>query len=315
VDGKRLLAVAALLMFAVAAMALAMAKPAFEPEASVARVDRVALTALVRVGDRLVAAGERGRIVYSDDAGATWHLASSPSYQPVTSLAVVDGRTIFATAHQGGILRSTDAGASWQAATVPGGSRPALFAVQVVDGRGVAVGAYGAYLESSDGGRTWTSRPIVAGDFDRHLTGIAACGRDCLVISGEAGTLLRSMDAGLSWQRLASPYAGSFFGAVGLKDGAVIVYGMRGHAFRSDDRGRTWKALDLKGYTGALQGASEDAEGRVTLVGADGFLASSRDGGLTFLAVTLHGRPTVSAALRVGNRQLYAGPAGLRWAY
>ena len=314
-DGKRLLAVAALLMFAVAAMAIAMAKPAFEPEASLPRIDRVALVALARAGDRLLAAGERGRIVYSDDAGTTWHLASAPSYQPVTSLAVVDGRTLFATAHQGAILRSTDAGATWQAATVAGGIRHALFALHVAEGHGVAVGAYGAYLESSDGGRTWTPRPILAGDFDRHLTGIAGCGGDCLVIAGEAGTLLRSTDAGLSWRPLTSPYAGSFFGAVGLKDGTVMVYGMRGHAFRSDDRGRTWKAVDLKGYTGALQGASEDAEGRVTLVGADGFLASSRDGGLTFLAVTLRGRPTVSAALRVGNRQLYAGPAGLRWAY
>jgi len=314
-EGKRLLAAAALLMFCAAALSLVMAaKQGFEPETTVRRVDRLGLIALVRAGERLVAAGERGRILLSRDSGATWQVASTPTFNTLTSLTFVDAKTGFATGHQGVLLRTVDGGETWQQMALGGKEKPALLAVRVDGMRGIAVGAYGAYFESADGGMTWTPRHILDNDFDRHLTGLAACGRDCLVIAGEAGTIVRSEDAGATWQRVTSPYEGSFFGAAGLKDGAAIVFGMRGHAFRSLDRGQTWQPIELARYTGALQGATVDGNGSIVLTGADGFVATSVDGGRTFATGALPGRPTISALLPVAGRVLFAGPAGLRWA-
>jgi len=306
----------ALCAAAAAACVLGCAQPtraaAFEPEAVVRRVDRVATLALARAGERLVAAGERGRILVSADHGATWKVAASSTHQTLTSLAFTDASTGFATGHQGTLLRTEDGGITWSKARVDMPRRQALFAVHVAGSRGIAVGAYGSYLESADGGRTWRSRPIGPADFDRHLTGIAAVGLDGLIVAGEAGTLLASSDGGARWQALKSPYDGSFFGAIGLANGSVIAYGMRGNAYRSADFGKSWRRIDLGGYKGALQGASEAPDGSVTLSGADGLVAVSRDGGATFESRPIASRITVSAIQRTPDGWVVASPAGLR---
>lgn len=303
------------LAFAIAALGAGepRAAPAFEPEAVVRRTDGLRMLALARAGERIVAAGERGRILLSDDLGMTWRVASTPTYQTLTSLYFVDARNGFATGHQGTLLRTLDAGRTWSQARVEGAQKSALFAVRMRGTRGIAVGSYGAYLESSDAGASWSARPIAAPDFDRHLTGIAA-GNGSTVIAGEAGTLFASSDNGATWKPLPAPYAGSFFGAIGLPGGSIIVYGMRGNAFRSVDGARTWRRVDLGSYTGAIQGGSQLDDGTMALTGDDGMLATSTDGGETFTVRSVQGRFTMSALLAPGNgRSLSAGPSGLRW--
>ena len=286
----------------------------FEPEAVVRRVDRVAVLALVRAGTRLVAAGERGRILVSEDEGTSWKVASTPTHHTLTSLHFSDARTGFATGHQRVLLRTEDGGETWKHASLASDERPALFAVRVENGRGIAVGAFGAYFESADDGRTWIARRIGPPEFDRHLTGIAAAGDGRLVIAGEAGTLLGSADSGATWRLLESPYEGSFFGALGLGDGIVIAYGMRGNAFRSTDAGKTWRRIDLGRYNGALQAALQAPTGAVILAGADGMIAESRDRGATFTAAPLASRALVMSVVQdARGRRLIAGPAGLRW--
>jgi photosystem II stability/assembly factor-like uncharacterized protein len=286
---------------------------AFEPESVVRRVDRVALLALVRAGDRLVAAGERGRILVSDDSGASWKVSATPTFHTLTSLFFVDARNGFATGHQGVLLRTEDGGITWKQSAVEMKEKPALFAVRVTGEKGIAVGAYGAYLESADAGQTWSARHIGPADFDKHLTGIALAGAGRIVLAGEAGTLLATSDGGATWQEMKSPYAGSYFGAIGLQGGAVIAYGMRGNAYRSTDAGKSWQRIDLGKYAGALQGAVELPDASVVLTGADGMIARSTDGGATFVAGPLPSRITVTATARAASgRWLVAGPAGLR---
>jgi photosystem II stability/assembly factor-like uncharacterized protein len=303
---------------AIAAIAAVLASPAtlaagaLQPEAVVSRVDRLAVIGLARAGDRLVAAGERGRILVSDDHGASWKVATTPTLHTLTSVFFANARTGFATGHQATLLRTEDGGTTWKEVSITVKDRPALFAVRVEGNRGIAVGAYGAYLESADGGRTWAARAIGPADFDRHLTGIAALGGNRYLVAGEAGALLATADGGVTWQALKSPYEGSFFGAIGLGNGTAIAYGMRGNAFRTTDAGRTWTRIDLGAYKGALQGAS-DLGDRIVLNGADGMIAESRDGGLTFTVKPLQSRALVAALLRDAlGRLLMAGPGGLR---
>ena len=311
---RRSLLIAGAAALAATLLPAAGAAEAFEPEAVVRRVDRVAVLALARAGERLVAAGERGRILVSDDGGATWKVASTPTHHTLTSLHFKDARTGFATGHQRVLLRTEDGGDTWKQAAMQSDERPALFAVRVEGDRGIAVGAYGAYFESADAGRTWTARRIGPPDFDRHLTGIAAAGGGSYVLAGEAGTLFASADSGATWRAIEAPYEGSFFGALGLGDGTVIVYGMRGNAYRSTDAGRTWRRVDLGTYKGGLQGAAELPGGTVILTGADGMFAASSDRGATFRPVPLASRVLVAAAAQnAAGRLLVAGPAGLRW--
>jgi photosystem II stability/assembly factor-like uncharacterized protein len=301
-------------MVALAAFALPVcATPSFEPEAVVQRADRVAIIALARAGPRTVGAGERGRILVSDDDGSTWKVAATPTFQTLTSLYFTSPTTGFATGHQGVLLRTDDGGLTWKQMALDATDKPALFAVHVSGDRGIAVGAYGACFESVDGGRTWNRHKVGGANFDHHLTGIASIGSGKLILAGEAGTLLASSDDGATWQPLKSPYEGSFFGAIGLKGGIALAFGMRGNAWRTVDAGKTWQRVDLGGYKGALQGATELPDGNVVLAGADGMIAVSRDGGVTFTTQQLGSRAVLTGALRISSGWIVAGPAGLHY--
>jgi photosystem II stability/assembly factor-like uncharacterized protein len=282
------------------------------PEMAVVRVDRLRITALALAGKRLVAAGERGRILISDDEGKTWQTAASPVSVSLSALAFSDKLGI-AVGHNGTVLRSEDGGKNWTAVDVAPKDPPALFAVHVAGEHVIVVGSYGAFFESRDGGKTWQNRRIGADDFDRHLTGIAAGHPGTLLLAGEAGTLMRSTDGGEKWTALKSPYEGSYFGILGLKNGSVIAYGMRGNAYRSDDNGEHWQRVDLGGFVGAIQGGRELADGRVLLHGNDGMLAVSRPGDAGFKIEQMSNRRTLAAVLPVGARFLDAGPTGLHW--
>ena len=282
------------------------------PEISVTRVDRLRITALGQVGQRQVAAGERGRILYSDDQGKSWQNAASPSSASLTALAFSDQQGI-AVGHNGTLLRSGDGGKTWSATTLDAKEQPALFSIYLDGTQAIVVGSYGAYFESKDAGKTWQRRSIGSGDFDRHLTGIAVAHPGVLMIAGEAGTLMKSSDGGENWKALKSPYPGSFFGILGLKNGSVIAYGMRGQAYRSDDDGGHWQRIDLGDIHGAIQGGREFPDGRVLLYGNDGMVAIQEKGQEGFKVERLGNRRTVAAMLAVGERLLDAGPTGLHW--
>ena len=75
------------------------------------------LQASAVAGQRLVAAGARGHIVYSDDRGASWQQAKVPVSADLTALHFVDARQGWAVGHEGVVLHTADGGASWQAPT------------------------------------------------------------------------------------------------------------------------------------------------------------------------------------------------------
>src|SRR5262245_5569405 len=88
--GRLLLVIAAALPPAASAQAAPARPGAFEPEATVRRVDRVSTLAVARAGSRLVVAGERGRILVSDDRGTHWKVVATPTHNTLTSVMFVD---------------------------------------------------------------------------------------------------------------------------------------------------------------------------------------------------------------------------------
>ena len=64
-------------------------------------------------GSRVVAVGERGYIVYSDDGGATWSQAEVPVSQTLTAVHFASDQIGWAVGHEGIILNTRDGGASW----------------------------------------------------------------------------------------------------------------------------------------------------------------------------------------------------------
>jgi photosystem II stability/assembly factor-like uncharacterized protein len=248
---------------------------------SATTMQRLLLLDAERFGNRIVAVGDRGYIVLTDNHGATWRRAKAPAAPLLTAIDFLDDQLGIAVGHDSVILASRDGGETWtQQFSAPADQKPLLDVIFVKKDFAVAVGAYGAYYESIDGGRTWSARKVSADD--KHFNAILELGEGRFLIVGEAGTILASTDWGKTWTPIASPYKGSFFGAMVTDDGAVVAFGMRGRIYRSTDKGRTWKQVDNPS-SATLIGGEKLPDGTLVIAGAAGTALVSRDQGQSFV--------------------------------
>ena len=272
---------------------------------------RSLLLDLALAGKRLVAVGDRGNILLSDDDGRTWTQTSSPTQDLLTGVCFADAQHGIAVGHDEIILASSDGGQTWRRTHfAPQAQQPLLDVWCGAGGRAIAVGAYGVYLISADYGVTWEERKLevtssgpkgaaagggakaadsatgtdastddISGGY--HLNAIAADSSSRLYVAAEAGHLYRSDDGGNTWKSLPSPYEGSLFGVLPLQGGTVLLYGLRGNLFRSGDSGTTWQRVPT-GTEAMLDGATSWDGGGVAIVGLSGVVLLSRDGGSSF---------------------------------
>lgn len=276
-----------------------------------ASMQRLLLADAERIGNRIVAVGDRGYIVITDDQGKSWRRAKSPAAPLLTAIDFLDDQLGIAVGHDTTILSSADGGETWtQRFSAPADGRPLLDVLFVKKDFAVAVGAYGAYYESADAGKTWTARKITADD--KHFNAILELGEGRLLILGEAGTILASADWGKSWTPVASPYKGSLFGALVTDDGAVLAFGMRGRIYRSADKGKSWAQVDNPS-SATLVGGEKLPDGAIVLAGSAGTALVSRDQGRSFVPiVTGTTRAFAKPILGAPGSVLLLGEAGAR---
>jgi photosystem II stability/assembly factor-like uncharacterized protein len=232
-----------------------------------------ALMGLAQAGQRLVAVGERGLVLLSDDQGQHWRQAAEvPVSVSLTAVQFVDAQNGWAVGHQGVVLASTDGGEHWQRqldghraaqlqleeaqavgdarvlqeaqrAVQEGADKP-LLALSFANAKeGMVIGAFNLALVTRDGGRHWASvSATLPNPKAVHLYSVARSGDD-LLIAGEQGLVLHSADGGAHFRAVPTPYEGSFFGAMLPAQGHWLVAGLRGNVLRSDDQGAHWQAL------------------------------------------------------------------------
>ena len=106
----------------------------------------------------------------------------------------------------GGVaLTSADGGQSWRYSNLD--RKMAVFSVDSVPGRAVAVGEKGLVRTSVDGGQTWA--PLAEGTFPTMFTFMRDVDFDPSgkvgFIVGQTGRILRSDDAGFKWEQVLPP--------------------------------------------------------------------------------------------------------------
>lgn len=298
-------------------------RPAFPARLAV----RSLLLDVARAGERLVAVGERGHVLLSDDGGREWRQAREvPSRTMLTAVTFADARNGWAVGHDEIILRTSDGGETWQRQHWAPESQQPLLDVRFADARhGIAIGAYKAYFTTQDGGATWSRQPFEPAPLPRqgppdpdaefapdyHLNAIAGQGAR-LWIAAEAGQLYRSDDGGTNWRTLPSPYAGSFFGLLPLSADSLLAFGLRGNLYRSDDAGESWRKLE-SGSTAMLTDGLVLGPGRYALVGLSGTVLLTADYGASWSLRQQADRRGISAALAVdGGTLLVVGEEGAR---
>ncbi len=251
---------------------------------------------IARAGNRLVAVGERGHVLLSDDGGALWRQVVVPTRSTLTAVHFADARTGIAVGHDAVVLRSTDAGETWELVYSDAEEEAPLLDVYLFDAqRGMAVGAYGYFLTTADGGSTWLPSPINEED-DFHLNHIARAPGGNLFIAAEAGFIYRADNAEGPWETPESPYEGSFFGAFCDRDDELLVFGLRGNLYRSADAGDNWETIELA-TEAMLTDAARLPDGRILIVGLEGAVLVGDGRG--FAEFQLPGRESITAVITV----------------
>lgn len=299
---------------------LATAEPAAGPKpmpaARVPQAAKAGLLAVAQAGSRLVAVGERGVVMLSDDGGRSFRQARDvPLDVTLTSVSFVDDRRGWAVGHWGAVLATQDGGETWRVQRQDVQEDRPLFAVHFFDAQqGVAVGLWSLVLVTRDGGATWQSvaLPVPEGakKADLNLLGLFADERGRVHATAERGMVLRSEDRGATWQYLATGYKGSFWTGVALPGGVLLAGGLRGSLYRSADDGRSWARVDT-GSTSSIT-ALAAREGQVVAVGLDGLVLRSGDGGGGFASAPRPDRAALTAvSLQPGGRVVLLSRQGV----
>lgn len=310
------------------AVTVAMQRPAVLSRTAAQSV----LLGAAKAGKRIVAVGERGVILFSDDNGRNWLQAAVPTSVTLTSVRFADARNGVVVGHAGVVLTTADAGASWQlvldgrriaalalaAAKATnddaaireaerlvrdGADKPLLDVCLLGAGRVLVVGAYGLALASEDGGRTWAPwMQRIDNPKGMHLNTVRRQG-DTILIGGERGLALLSSDGGASFRRLTVPYQGSFFTAELSTGGGMVLAGLRGNAWRSTDGGGSWSQL-ASPMPVSITASAERADGTLVFANQAGMLLTLR--GQTLVPAQAKPMAPLNGVLETDNGSLLA---------
>jgi photosystem II stability/assembly factor-like uncharacterized protein len=249
----------------------------------VRKPERCILLDAAQAGNRLVAVGERGIVILSDDNGKTWRQAKVPTSVTLTSVRFPSPAKGWAAGHAGMILATEDGGETWerqldgivaahlaiaaakanserlspeseagkrlldaaQSLVDDGADKPFLDMYFKNEKEGIAVGAYGLVFHTKDEGRTWTPwMNRIDNPKGFHFYKVQMVG-DTIYLVGEQGLFCRSKDAGESFDRIVTPYRGSFFTSAVSPSGDLLIAGLRGNAYWYDDQSGAFTQIEV----------------------------------------------------------------------
>lgn len=293
-------------------------------------------------GERLVAVGERGIIILSDDYGINWRQAKEvPVSVTLTAVCFPTSQKGWVLGHAGVVLHSQDGGETWQKQL--DGIKAARLAIEDAQARlkagdantitlqqklqsarflvddgpdkpffdlyfenekcGYIVGAYNLIYRTEDGGKNWLPwQSYVDNPNDLHLYSIKKLGSD-FYIAGEQGLFLHTENGGDVFTVLSTPYEGSFFGLLAFGKSSILLFGLRGHVFLSEDSGKNWKEIDT-GCRFSFNWGKVLNNGALVLVSQAGTVFVSHDNGYNFKEVSFGKKASFCDVVQATDRNL-----------
>lgn len=192
----------------------------------------------------------------------------------------------------------------------------ALFGLAFDRDRGVAVGAGGAVLSSTDGGLSWRREAQSATEL--ALLAVARSGTHTIAV-GQMGTILLQGPQG--WQRVDSGVPARLLSIGVNANGIAVAGGQFGTVLRSSDGGNSWTsaapdwlAMASADHFGTgeptIYAAVVENSGRVTIAGEFGVIMRSEDGGKSWRTI----RPVDPAAPTLSALYITAAGSGNSYA-
>jgi len=252
-----------------------------------------------KVGKKIIAVGDRGTILLSDDGVSFRQAKSVPTRATLTSVSFADDREGWAVGHWGVILHTSDGGENWTLQRDDLKEDRPLFAVWFGNKEvGFAAGLWSTLLGTKDGGASWqtiqVAAPASGGKADRNFYQIFQSGKGTILIAAEAGIVYRSTDGGSNWVPVETGSRGSFWTGISLKSGVILVGGLAGNLYRSVDDGKTWSQIDI-GVRSSITDIRQMPDGKVRAVGLDGLMLVSDNDGKTFTVTQRDDRLSLTA--------------------
>ena len=278
------------------------------------RALRSMLLDVTRAGDRLVAVGEYGTVLYSDDEGRGWRQASVPVQVTLTAVHFPTPQLGWAVGHDAVILHSADGGASWHKQLDGRQTGDKLMAsaeawnaeVQDIDPAAVdpdelmlkqdaAMMAVDEALREQEIG---PNRPFLDVWFADERRGFAI---------GAFNYFFETTDGGQTWKdgspRLPNPEFLHLYSIAPVATDTLMLVGEFGLVMRSLDGGETWEQLDL-GYEGSLFSVN-GANGSAWIAGLRGNVFYTSDAGNSWQHVEQPTEITLLGSAIMGERQAY----------
>jgi photosystem II stability/assembly factor-like uncharacterized protein len=291
---------------------------------------------IVNINDKqLVAVGERGHILLSNDA-VSWRQANVPVRTTLTAVYFVDATHGWAVGHDATILFSSDSGENWEIQQyLPSKEKPLLDITFKNKNEGIAIGAYGQLYRTNDGGENWLfefhgeflfpedlayleelkqkdeeAYLDEQGSILAHFNGIFKDGRTLYMV-GEVGLIAKSNDFAKKWLPFDNIYQGSFNDITRTQQGNLLVVGLRGNVFRSLKSGSEWQHINT-GTQALLNSIVLGDNGSIYVLGNNGVILQSDDDGVSFsLNIQADGKALISG-VSFNNQLIIVSEVGIK---
>lgn len=252
------------------------------------------------------AVGAGGTVMSTTDAGSTWTQNSSSQGYALSSVFFIDADTGYAVGNNGTIIKTTNAGVLWQQKN--SNTTNTLSGVFFTDvNTGYAVGS-NIILKTTDKGNSWTSQPSAI------LTSVYFTNQNTGYATGYNGTILKTIDAGLTWTSLTSGTPNALYSIRFADANTGYAVGDLGTILKTNDAGATW-AVQNSGTTNALNSVFFTDSNNGYAVGISGVIINTTDGGCSPPSITANGGGTIcfgaSTTLTVTGGTSYLWDANL----
>lgn len=203
-----------------------------------------AVSALDEQGLSLCVVGSYGKVIRTDDAGATWTIQETPTRNHLQKVVAWDGQEQLAVGDKNTVIVTHDGGRDWHAVDVPSypfGGQLLGAHIDPVSSRAWVVGSMGAVLVSDDRGESWA---MVHPEEDLSWNDVTVAADRTVWLVGEFGAVRRSLDDGRSWEPVAVPTEASLNAIAFADAGHGAIVGLSGTLLVTADGGQTWEAAE-----------------------------------------------------------------------
>lgn len=262
------------------------------PSAQNRQANKSVLLAMQLSSAGITLVGERGHIIeYKNQTD--WQQSQSPTSVTLTDITQLSDGSQIAIGHDGIIIRRTAAQSTWQKQF--DGYQLTKLNIANIDTKITTLKQQLANttdeISQEDLSYAIEDLEFAKEDADielkdgpnKPLLSVTTLSDDTLFAVGAYGTLLKSSDAGQSWQleknKLDNPNNFHLNAITTDQHDNLFIVGENATAFASYDKGNSWQAMEL-GYHGSFFGINADSQSSAVIAyGLQGHIAVSQDNG------------------------------------